>query len=53
MSLPFPFHIFKSSLDEGTEILVIRFTNNAKLKGRANMLADKIKIQNDLDKAEH
>lgn len=32
---------------------VIKFANNTKLKGRTNVLDDTIKIQNDLDKAEH
>jgi hypothetical protein len=50
---PFLFDIFIYSLDEGIEIIVIKFTNNTKLKGRANMPCDRIKIQNDLDKAEH
>ena len=30
-----------------------KFANNTKLKGRANVLDDTIKIRNDLDKAEH
>lgn len=33
--------------------MVIKFKNNGELKGRANMLYDGIKIQNDSDKAEH
>lgn len=32
--------------------MVIKFTNNTKLKGRANVLDDRIKFQNNLDKAE-
>lgn len=35
------------------ERMVIKFANNTKLKGSANVLDDRIKIQNDLDKAEH
>lgn len=33
--------------------MFIKFANNTKLKGRANVLDDRIKIKNDLDKAEH
>lgn len=50
---PFLLNIFNSSLDEGMERMVIKFANNTKLKGSANVLDDRIKIQNDLDKAEH
>lgn len=33
--------------------MVIKFKNNTKLKGRTNLLDDRVKIQNALDKAEH
>lgn len=33
--------------------MVIKFANNTKLKGRANALDNRIKIQNYLDKAKH
>lgn len=50
---PFLFDIFINKLDEDIERMVIKFANNTKLRGRANGLDDRIKIQNDFDKAEH
>lgn len=50
---PFLFNIFINILVKGMEKMVIKFANNSKLKGRTNVLDDTIKIQNDLDKAEH
>lgn len=46
-------NIFINGLDKGMERMVIKFASNTKLKGSTNVLYDRIKIQNDLDKAEH
>lgn len=50
---PFPVQYFYQQPYEGMERTVIKFANHTKLKVGVNVLDDRIKIQNDLDKAEH
>lgn len=45
-------HIFISDLDEGVKGLRIKFAQDTKLGGIANILEDRYEIQSDLDTLE-
>ena len=49
---PVLFHIFLNDLEEATEYTLIRFPDDTKLEGPANMLEDRAAIQRDPERLE-